>query len=275
MKKIVLFYFSGTGNTYYVAKKIMEYFRKSDICDLYSIEKHLADGSDLIESADIVGIGYPIYGSSLPKIVKDFISSLKTSNKIAFTFCTQLMFSGDGAAYGGRLLKKRGFVVKWQEHFNMPNNITDIRILTLRHKMNYQKIEKRISYKTRKFVQRILSERPYKKGSNFFSLLLGLSQRVAYEKMELNAYPNAIRIKEELCNGCTLCTLICPTNNLEMKDGIAVSKDYCTLCYRCINHCPKKAMYMILKKGVKHPYHGPFEDFKIKMVLKDDIQNQI
>jgi len=271
MKKIKIFYFSGTGNTYFVAKKMTEYFRKDNICDLFSIEKHMKDASGIIADADLVGIGYPIYGSSLPKIVKDFISSLDEIHIRAFIFCSQMMFSGDGAAYGGRLLEKKGFQVFWQEHFNMPNNITDVRFLTSKRQKNYLKIENRVTKKANKFAVKILSEKHFKKGSNFFSLLLGLSQRVAYEKIEENAYSNAIHIKEDLCNSCGLCTRICPSDNLTLSNGKVVSKGNCILCYRCVNHCPEKAMYIISKKGVNQPYHGPTKDFKVNLLLRDDL----
>ncbi len=271
MKKIALFFFSGTGNTQFVAKKITDIFRKNVECSLFSIEKHLTDTAKIIQSSDLVGLAYPIYGSSIPLIVRDFIERLEHNDKEAFVFCTQLMYSGDGAAYGGRLLGNKGFKVLWQEHFRMPNNITDLRILTSKKKPNYGNIEKRVEIKASRFVTRILSGKPKRKGSNFMSLLLGLVQRVPYEKIEQSAYKEAIRINHELCSMCNKCIVLCPTANLEEKDGLIVAKANCTLCYRCINHCPEKAMHIISKKGIKYPYLGPSADYRIAAVMRDDI----
>ncbi len=271
MKKIALFFFSGTGNTQFVSKKITDIFRSSEECSLYSIEKHLIDASKIIETSDLIGLAYPIYGSSIPLIVREFIERLEPSDKEAFVLCTQLMFSGDGAAYGGRLLEKKGFKVLWQEHFRMPNNITDLRILTSKKKPNYAKIDRSVEKKASKFAKRILSGKPQRKGSNFMSLLLGLLQRFPYEKIEQSAYKEAIRINHELCSMCNKCILLCPTANLESKDGLIIAKDNCTLCYRCINHCPERAMHILSKKGVKYPYQGPSVDYRIASVMRDDI----
>jgi flavodoxin len=159
MKKIAIFYFSGTGNTSFVATMLCEQIRKTDDCDLYAIEKHLEDANCLIDRYDLIGLGYPIYGSSLPTIVFQFIEALSIHQKLAFTFCAQLLFSGDGAAYGGRKLEKKGFVVKWQEHFNMPNNITDLRILDRKRPYDYAKIANATTQRAARFTKFLLSEK--------------------------------------------------------------------------------------------------------------------
>jgi len=271
MMKIALFCFSGTGNTRFVAEKITNLFRIGNDCSLFSLEKHLDDASSIIASADLVGLGYPIYGSSVPDIVRDFIDRLERFDKPAFVFCTQLMYSGDGAAYGGRLLEKKGFRPLWQEHFNMPNNITDLAFLTRKKPPRYGAISFRVERKAKVFVARILSGRPKKKGSNFFSLLLGLVQRVPYEKLEENAVKDAIRIKHDKCTRCGRCVSLCPRQNLELKQGRIEVGDHCTICYRCVNHCPERAMYVLSKKGVRNPYHGPEANFRIQRVMRDDI----
>lgn len=64
--------------------------------------------NQVILKSDICGFGYPIYGSDLPEIVKNFISGLETvKNKKAFMFCTQWLWSGDGAAEGRRYLRMK------------------------------------------------------------------------------------------------------------------------------------------------------------------------
>lgn len=272
MKKMALFFFSGTGNTYFVAKKLCDQFRKSIHCNLYSIEKHLEDANALILEADIIGLAFPVYGSSVPYIVSDFIEGIEGNSLPAFTICTQMMYSGDGAAYAGRLLKKKGFKVFWQEHVDMPNNISDLRILTSKRLPNYERIQERVLKKMDRFSKRILSGKPKRKGSNPLSLLLGLIQRVPFEAINRSTYRNSLRIDQDKCIHCGKCVLLCPVKHLENTPEGIHSGNTCTLCYRCINHCPVKAIYMISKKGVKHPYSGPQEVFDIHKVMKDDIE---
>jgi len=273
MLKIAIFFFSGTGNTYFVAKQLCDQFRISERCDLYSIEKHLQDGEDIISKYDLIGLAYPIYGSSVPYIVSDFIDHLEEHSLPAFVICTQMMFSGDGAAYGGRLLEKKGFHSLWQEHFDMPNNISDLRFLTSHRLPHYERIQSRVEKKSIRFARRVLSGKPKKKGSNVLSLLLGLMQRGPFEAIDKSVYQQSLRINENKCNLCQKCVLICPVQNLEKADNKILIHDHCTLCYRCVNQCPEKAIYMINKLGVKHPYHGPEEHFNIGNVMKDDLQS--
>jgi ferredoxin len=39
--------------------------------------------------------------------------------------------------------------------------------------------------------------------------------------------------------------------NITMKDGKAVSGSRCTMCYRCINRCPKQAITLLGQKVIE------------------------
>ena len=39
--------------------------------------------------------------------------------------------------------------------------------------------------------------------------------------------------------------------NITINDKVAVSSDRCTMCYRCINRCPKQAITLLGKKVVE------------------------
>jgi len=270
MPKIAIFQFSGTGNTYFVAKTICEALRKTDRCDLFALENHLDDADRLIERYDIIGLGYPIYGSSLPPIVFRFIETLSAHQKKAFTFCTQLLFSGDGAAYGARQLEKKGFVVLWQEHFRMPNNITDLRMLDRKKPYDFARIARAVDRRASRFANLILTGREHRKGSNFGSLLLGLLQRVPFEAMDPAVLTQAVKIDSERCVRCGICVDLCPVSNLRQTQDRIIPQKRCTLCYRCVNHCPTQAIRIAAKSYVKYPYHGPTSDLAIETIRTDD-----
>ncbi len=264
--RILILQFSGTGNTYYVANLMKKAFTSHEnevVC--YPIEK-LTDVNELISQYDVFGIGFPIYGSDMPSIVKNLVETIhQNEGKRAFTFCTQMMYSGDGAAYLAKKLIKKGFIVRQCEHFNMPNNLRDYAKF-LPTKVNYQKLEKRIGKKVNKFCLAIENNQRRRKGMNILSNFLGWIQRYPYQKMTKDRLIEVLIDKS--CILCKKCVSLCPVTNFSIENGKLVDNKKCILCYRCINHCPVNALHINPKNNVDKPYHGPTANFKIDDVMK-------
>ena len=90
---MIMLYFSATGNSKYIA----ELFCQNMNAACHSIEDKI-DFTQLIASEDVIGFCYPIFGSRVPRLMRDFIvthmQSLK--NKKFVILCTQMGWSGDG-----------------------------------------------------------------------------------------------------------------------------------------------------------------------------------
>jgi len=123
--KYVIFYFSGTGNTWFAATKLNEALGiEQSKC--YSIENDYVkeNMNDLIREADQIILGYPIYGSEAPRVMQTFINempTLKVTKPIA-VFCTQAFMSGDGANYLVDVLLKKGYQLTQTLELKMSNN---------------------------------------------------------------------------------------------------------------------------------------------------------
>jgi ferredoxin/flavodoxin len=271
--KIAIFFFSGTGNTYYVSTLMKEVLSCFATCDLYAIEGLQTDSNTIINQYDMIGLGFPVYGSSLPDLVFSWIDQLDRHHKNAFVFCTQMMYSGDGAAYAGRLLKKKGFRITMQEHFNMPNNIVDIPIFKRIKPYSHERIHQYVMKKVHKCQYYIQNNIPYRKGSNPISLLLGLLQRVPYEAYEKRVISRVVKIDASLCVKCGECVDLCPVQNFKLEANGITQVGTCITCYRCINHCPQQAITLLGRKMHSTPYHGPTSHFDIKQVQHHCISN--
>jgi len=243
-------YFSGTGNTEYIAKLFSD---KMDIPCL-SVEDDV-DFANEIGSHDVIAFCYPIYGSRVPRIMREFVEKHKTTlaGKKLVILVTQLMFSGDGARVFTDMFEESVDVI-YAEHFNMPNNICNTPILKHASKGKIKKYKSRAEKKMANVCKDIKCGKVKKRGFTRFAKYLGNIQGKTWQGgIELKA-KSAVKIHED-CNLCGLCVKICPMKNLQKEDKIQQLNN-CVVCYRCVNRCPKKAITVLFHRRPKWQYKG-------------------
>lgn len=253
-----IFYFSGTGNSRFVAEKFVYLLNNKYKHDFkaYSIEEKL-DFITIIDSMPIIGFCYPIYGSSVPTIMKNFVEKYKNhlENKKIVILSTQLIFSGDGARVFTDLLEGISVEVILAEHFNMPNNLCNVGIFKVKNGdeniRTLLKAEKKINSLCKAFEE----NKKILRGFNGFSRLMGLTQRIPYKNIEQKA-ADKVFVDDKKCILCEKCIKECPMSNLYISQNKVISNGICTLCYRCVNNCPQKAINVWLKRKVKKQYLG-------------------
>jgi ferredoxin len=251
-----MLYFSGTGNSKYIAELFCRNMNtQTSFTECRSIEEKI-DFGQLILSHEIIGFCYPIYGSRVPRIMREFIQKYIESlkNKKIIIFCTQLIFSGDGVRVFTDMFPRNFLQVIYAEHFLMPNNVCNLFILPLSSGKKIKNYIFKAEQKMQLVCYNIKNGIIKKRGFNIFSRILGLPQGLLMPKFEKNAL-NSVSIIDG-CTQCGLCVSICPMSNLETLDGKIVTKQNCTICYRCINKCPEKAIAVFLKSKVKKQYKG-------------------
>lgn len=254
----LMLYFSGTGNSRYIALRFSEYMLHNyqDEFEVHSIEEE-CDFESLIQNHALVGFCYPIYGSSLPKIMRRFVFRYRESlqDKKLILFCTQLIFSGDGARVFTELLKDIPYEVVLAEHFNMPNSVCNLPVIKVRNGDALRGILKRADRRLARACKALHENKRRLRGFNAFSHLLGLSQRPMFLKME-DAASNQVTVDKNVCSRCAKCVRECPAKNLYLEDGCIKARGDCTLCYRCVNHCPNKAITVWFHNKVTEQYRG-------------------
>ena len=127
MKKAIIYLFSGTGNTRYVANSIKTELTKqntsTDIVEVsrpFSLEKQPSD-------YDIIGFGYPIHAFNCPKIMVDFVQALKICpDKYTFIFKTSgepFKLNNASSYLLKNVLITKGISINYEQHILMPYNI--------------------------------------------------------------------------------------------------------------------------------------------------------
>ncbi len=250
---MVVIYFSGTGNTRFIAKR----FSREMGCDSYSIEEDV-DFGKIISESDTIALCYPIHFSQAPLFFMDFIKKHKKQfkGKKIISLCSQQFYSGDGARSIVDLLED--VEVIYAEHFNMQNNITCMPTYYKLTKINNKRCLKHTCKKIKKISKDINNKRIKLKGFNEFSKSLGKTQHLSSESLE-NKQKKAVKIRET-CVLCEKCVKRCPTCNLAVNNNKIVSSNKCTFCMRCVNICPKKSISVLLHGDVKEQYILGYKD---------------
>lgn len=88
-------------------------------------------------------------------------------------------------------------------------------------------------------------------GLNFFYHLAGLFGQRLYFSGKTKHYTQNPKVCLEKCTGCGVCERLCPTKNIRIQCGAAVSGNKCTMCYRCFSNCPQKAITIIGRQVIE------------------------
>ncbi|MGE5653525.1 MAG: EFR1 family ferrodoxin [Bacillota bacterium] len=235
----LLCYFSGTGNTKWIADRLCQELEMSGYhAELTNIEK--VNSLDL-RGYDFLIIGTPVYAEAPPPLVEDFVRRLPMnhgiiqcmvySNQGAVTPCTVKRLS--------RILSAKGYPITMEALLRMPNNYyfgAGIRPTAAKIDRYLRAAEQQIHEIAITFVagtRRLSSASPLQLGYGKIvaSVFKGMVPRLARKLM---AGPE--------CNGCGLCARRCPRHNIELVNQRAIFAGSCMLCTRCVHICPVNAI---------------------------------
>lgn len=120
----MIFYFTGTGNSGYIASKIA----KENNDTIISISKLINEEKELeftLKDGEVIGIIYPIYAYAPPKMVREFIKNVKFNN-YGNNYIFSVATCGDDAGNAMELIKKelnnKGMTLNSGFSIIMPNN---------------------------------------------------------------------------------------------------------------------------------------------------------
>ena len=162
------------------------------------------------------------------------------------------LFAGDGTGCAARLLKKYGAAITGGLQIVMPDSIGDCKALKKSHEQNKEiiaKADKRII----DAASQMRAGKYPKEGLSFASHLAGLFGQRLWFYNKTTGYTDKLKIDPSKCIGCGLCAKNCPTQNIRIEDGKAVASNQCTMCYRCVDFCPKQAVTLLGKTLHEQP----------------------
>lgn len=249
-----IYYFSGTGNSLHVAKKLQERIPETKLTPIISLMKE----DYVVPNAETVGLVFPQYGGTMPKVVARIINRLDLrSAKYVFAIATR---GGTPCrAFGDidKILRKSGRRLDSYFVLTMPSgseplvenyvdNITEERIAKLEAEM----------LKRLELIQRIVvSQEPNREDDlsgiempppafmvPFMPIIRFLEPiLIPLAKMaesEFNFY------FDSKCTGCGICEKVCLAEKVRMVDRRPIwqKKVKCHGCFACLNYCPEQSV---------------------------------
>lgn len=223
-----IFYFTGTGNSLYIAKRL-----GGEIISIpQEIEKQHSAYSD-----DVIGIVCPMYCHMPPVMVQNFLQRVSIQAKYVFVIFT----------YGNR--KCDAF--EWMDAFMTKNGITCDYIDAVKMVDNYlpsfdmkeqMEMDKHVEEQIIQIISNVKTRKTgYEKTTPEEKLHHQEIMKMAEETPEL--FDGSLIQITNVCTGCGRCAAVCPDEMYTHKDGKMRRKsgscDYCLACAHC---CPNHAI---------------------------------
>lgn len=237
--KGVLYFFSGTGNTKWVADVFKKCFKKNGIdLELLNIER-IEDIK--LRQIDFLIVGSPVYAKVEPKIVDDFLNKLPNTLKHLKTivYVTQGGKSSSAPSIIAKKLKIKGYNVLIQESIKMINNYY-FRLGKEPNVNDCEKILNNAEYKVKNIVEDFINKNKFKKQSSLVRMEIDKIYGNFFTRMIPKISKNITATSE--CTKCGVCLINCPKSNITFEDGKAVFHSKCMLCLRCLYICPINAI---------------------------------
>lgn len=253
--KTDIYYFSGSGNALYVAKKLKEHITNSE---MKSIPKVI--DSESFKGVSI-GIVCPIYYHNLPHIVADFIKKVVQAKYVFIVFAGAGEL-GIGGKVARKLLSKNNVVLSSVYNVVMPDNSTKYGEMPMERQLAlFENADRKI-----KDVARDVSlGSKYNDNTN-----TNLFQTYIYPGMVLNILHKTMKTSDKSftvtskCNGCGTCSKVCPVDNIDIKKERPTWKcaGQCQVCLACHDWCPRSAIKHPGTKDDVKRYHHPSIDIR-------------
>jgi ferredoxin len=246
----MVIYFTGTGNSRYIAKNIARILDDEIVC-LNDLMKANKKGDFRSEKAYVIVT--PDYMSRMPIPVEKYLYECRfQAGKDVYFVLNGGTAAGKADKYTERLAAAHGLNYKGTEAIKMPANYVAMYDVTPRKEAEAE-AEKALPFIERAAIDikagKTISIREDMRGHKSFSAIAPLfnAATVSAKKFTVN----------DDCIGCGTCERLCPMNNIRITERKPVWGKNCMNCMACISACPKKAINYGTKTVNRQRYYLP------------------
>ena len=243
----MVFYFSATGNSLWVAQYISNSFNEP-LCEVSRfIWKHSAEGLryTLRDEAEMLFFVFPVHSWGPALVMLHFIRELQLfglKGNCVFAIGT----CGDDCGYTDRIVRKElaDKCIPLEAFFSlkMPNNYILMRGFGVDPEpVKDEKLA--MAPSSMEQIVKAVNTRSYSESQILRTGMSWLKSYVVYPVFKRFVIGRQSFRSTDACISCGLCANVCPTGMIVMQDGRPVwqGKD-CVQCTACIHRCPAKAI---------------------------------
>ncbi|HIZ56803.1 MAG TPA: EFR1 family ferrodoxin [Firmicutes bacterium] len=239
----MVFYFTGTGNSLYIAKQITE--------NPVSIPQVMQQ-THMEFTADSIGIVAPVYGHEVPLMVKDFLKQAVFHTDYFYMILTYGNRHGGAAELAKQLCDACGIAVHYINMILMADNW-----LPGFDMEEQKKLDKNVEGQLAEILadlnvhQRMIANVTETDRASHRQFLDRMS------RIPADAWQHLIWMTDR-CTGCGICQKVCPSASIRLLEGKTVHiPGYCQTCLACVHACPSKAIGLTVpEKNPKARYRN-------------------
>ena len=245
----MVLYFTGTGNSRYIARKIAE--KLGD--ELFSINDRLKrkDARPVHGESRLVFV-LPTYGWRIPRVAEQWILQTEFTGADSAWFVMDCGSEiGNSEKYNARLCADKGFTYMGTAQIVMPENY--IAMFDAPDKSEAKEIIAKADPVIESIAEIIKAGKsfPPPRNNMYDRFMSRIVNPLFYTfSVKTNAFK-----ADEKCVGCGRCVKLCPLNNIRLENGRPIWGKDCTHCMACISYCPTKAIEYGKKSVGKPRYH--------------------
>ena len=245
----MILYFSGTGNSKYVAKRIADVLGDA----LVNLNDRIkASDTSSVETGERVIIVTPTYAWRIPRVVRDWLRKTELRGaKQAWFVMTCGSEIGNADKYNRELCTEKGLSCMGTTQIVMPENY--IAMFSAPQADKARQIVAQAEPSIDRAIAAIQANQPFAPTRNkLYDRFMSGPVNPVFYRFFVKA--EAFRATDS-CIGCGKCVELCPLNNIHLENGKPVWGKNCTHCMAYICYCPKEAIEYGKKSKGKPRYH--------------------
>jgi len=249
--KTILYYFSATGNSLYVARSFAE---KIDDCTLISIPR-LLQSKTVLADAEIVGLVFPTHYFGLPPIVSEFIGKINMEGvKYSFAVVTggSSRHLSSSLHQVDMLLSKQGKRLDAGFHVEMISSYIPLSNIPPSAKVNQKLAD--ADLKVQQIISMVLARKKVREAERLWAPFSAINK---YWKSNHLSQSHRKFTCTAACTSCGNCERICPVDNIRLINGKPQWSDNCQECLACLHLCPAESIEFGSRTAGKKRYHHP------------------